>query len=93
MPHPFILSSLTLSRKLLEQALQVFSSRIYYRHEKARTSYLTGRLLAMLGDEQKSENYFKDAFKAYQVIRPEDSRPMEELSDIDFDNLVCFWSR
>jgi hypothetical protein len=82
-----------LYRKLLDQALQVFSSRVYYKHEKARTDYLMGRLLAMLGEEQKSQVHFQDAFQSYRNLRPEDRLPMEELSDKNFDDLVCFWSK
>jgi hypothetical protein len=71
----------------------VFSSRIHYRQEKARTGHLMGRLMALMGDEKTSEQYFGEAYALYQVLKPDDRRTKDELSDADFEELVCFWSR
>jgi len=84
---------LQIARKLLDQALRVFSSRIYYRHEKARTEYLMGKLMTLKGNERKSKQHFAEALATYRSLKPEDSRTDEELSAKDFDELACFWSR
>ncbi len=84
---------LPLHRKLLEQALKVFSSRIHYRHEKARADYLMGKLLALKGNVVASEEHFSEAFDTYEMLKPGDLRSREELSDIDYEELLCFWSR
>ncbi|CZR65067.1 uncharacterized protein PAC_14967 [Phialocephala subalpina] len=80
------------SRKLLEQALKVFSSRIHYRHEKARTDHLMGKLMALKRNVEMSEQHFSEAFVGYQMLKPDDPRSREELSDTDYEELVCFWS-
>ncbi|KAI9775352.1 MAG: hypothetical protein M1839_001268 [Geoglossum umbratile] len=81
------------AKKLLGQALKVFSSRSHYKHENARTGHLMGRLMALMGDEKTSEQYFGEAYALYQVLKPDDRRTKDELSDADFEELVCFWSR
>lgn len=81
------------SRKLLEQALKVFSSRAHYRHEKARSNHLMGKLMALKRNVEMSEKYFSETFAGYQVLKPGDHRSRDELSDTDYEKLVCFWSR
>ena len=73
--------------------MKVFGSRIHYRHEKARTDHMTGPLLALMGKDDLSEKHFTEAYELYRVLKPEDLRPREELSDTDFEELACFWSR
>jgi hypothetical protein len=54
---------------------------------------MMGQLLALMGKDDVSEKQFTEAYELYRVLKPEDLRPREELSDTDFDGSACFWSR
>jgi hypothetical protein len=54
---------------------------------------MMGKLLALMGKDDLSEKHFTEAYELYRVLKPEDLRPREELSDTDFEELACFWSR
>jgi hypothetical protein len=86
-----IISPLTLDRKLLDQALRVYSGREQLRPEQARTSFRMGKLLKVLQDE-KSAEYFTKAFSIYRDLKGAD-RAASSLVEADFDDLVAFWTR
>jgi hypothetical protein len=46
-----------------------------------------------MGKDDLSEKQFTEAYGLYRVLKPEDLRPREELSDTGFEELACFWSR
>lgn len=82
-----------LQRKLLEQALRVYGGRLQLRHERARTSFVMGHLFKQLGESNIAATHLKEAFMIYKDLRQEDTRPIEALTDDDFDDLVSFWSK
>ena len=86
-----IISPLTLARKLLDQALRVYSGRERLKPEQARTSFRMGKLLRLLEDEE-STDYFTKAFSIYQVLKGDD-KAASSLEETDFDDLVAFWTR
>jgi hypothetical protein len=90
--HPY--KSDLLIRKLLKQALNVFSSRVHYRHEKAGADRLMGRLQALMGNEEDSKKYFAGALESYRILKRGEPIPSENLLDDKlFEGLACFWSR
>jgi len=80
-------------RSYIDQALKIFVSRPYYRHEYARTTYKEAQLLQAQGDEADAAKVFQKAFELRQELLPDEKRQIEDLKEIDYDNMVIFWSR
>jgi len=77
----------------IKQALDIFSSRPYYKNELARTTYKHGQMLHDKGDLPAAEAEFAKAFRLRKSLRPKDIRGRADLSERDYDDLVIFWSR
>lgn len=80
-------------RSYLDQALKIFASRTYHRNELARSTYKQGQLHAAIGKHDAADQAFQSAYKLRSMIVPEDKRPMEELCEKDYDDMVIYWSR
>ncbi len=81
---------------MIEQALLIWGlDPSVYQPEIARTTFLQGRLLTILGKDEKAGRLiekataFWSATVGFSSFREKDSQPSPE----DFDNLVTFWSR
>jgi hypothetical protein len=64
-----------------------------YRNEIARTSFLKAKLLAKMGENEQSETALREATRLRAELVPNSSKPVRELVEEDFDQLVTFWSR
>ena len=81
---------------MIDQALLIWSlDPSVYQPEIARTNFLQGQLLKILGKDEKAEKLiekataFWSATAGFSSLRGKGSQPSPE----DFDNLVTFWSR
>lgn len=80
-------------RSYLDQALKIFASRTYHRNELARSTYKQGQLHAAIGQHDAADQAFRSAYKLRSMIVLEDKRPMDELCEKDYDDMVIYWSR
>ena len=75
-------------------ALKVWSAaKSVYRNEIARTSFLKAKLLAKMNKNEQSETALREAIRLRAELVPNSSKPVRELVEEDFDQLVTFWSR
>ena len=86
-------TKLTVHRSLLDQALQIYRSRDHFKPELARTAHLRSKMLLLMGKETGASDAQVTALSLYPSIRPDEPRADEEISDADFDDIVCFASR
>ncbi|KAM4057224.1 tetratricopeptide repeat domain-containing protein [Hirsutella rhossiliensis] len=77
----------------LNSALKIFNSRSYLTNERARTSFRKSKLLRLMGKRTAANRLSLEAYETRKQLRPLDGRPLEELEEADFDELVAFWSR
>jgi hypothetical protein len=80
---------LTAHRDYLDSASRIYGAQSCYCAEQGRTFFWKAKLLAA---EDAHVEYAK-ALKLYRKANPTDFRPVDELTDQDFDELVTFWSR
>lgn len=78
---------------MIEQALKIFRSRPYLRNEVAQTTYKMGQIYLSTGDNVRARQEFREAHSLRRRLRPQDKRPVEEMKESDYDELVIFWSR
>ena len=76
-----------------ETALRVYCDDKHYRQEIARTKFQLGKALLCLGEPARGGELMKDASELYGELVPDNSCAPGELSDADFDDLICFWFR
>lgn len=81
------------SRKLLDQALKVYGDRPEYTPEKARASFLKGRLLTMLQDPERGRAALEQSFELYRSCVGKGKDLGRDPSTTDFEDLVIFWSK
>ncbi|KID85046.1 hypothetical protein MGU_07839 [Metarhizium guizhouense ARSEF 977] len=77
----------------LSRALRIFARRPYHKHEHARTTFRRGQRHLARGKTELAEQSFKAAHKERQSLKPQDTRPRDELLEKDYDELVIFMSR
>jgi hypothetical protein len=75
------------------QSDKIFSSRSHYQQELARTKFRESKILKALGKEDEASQAASHALKLRRKIVPKDDRPLQSMSEADFDDLVIFWSR
>lgn len=85
------------TRSLLDHALKIYSDREFYSPEKARALYKKGKLLSRMAMEgNDSEKCFNGALDLYQKLKKENAdlrKEIDQLTDVDFDRLIVFWSK
>ncbi|KAI0396025.1 hypothetical protein F5Y17DRAFT_465366 [Xylariaceae sp. FL0594] len=81
------------AEEYLNTALKIFDSRTYLLNERARTTFRKGRLYQLMGRDIEAGYHLSQAYQMRRQLKPEDARPLEELVEADFDELVAFWSR
>lgn len=79
--------------KLLDQALKVYGDRPEYTPEKARASFLKGRLLTMLQDPERGRAALEQSFELYRSCVGKGKDLGRDPSTTDFEDLVIFWSK
>lgn len=84
---------LTDDRDYLNKALKAFKLRPYLVNETARTTYLKGMLYQEMGRMEEANKEMRRAYEMRKRLKRTDSRPLEQLDETDFDQLVAFWSR
>lgn len=85
-------------RDYLDKALKIFESRTYLENERPRTTFKKGQLFKKMGRKGEADGLFKQAYELRNKVlkrqgKREDSRPMDELKEEDYDSLVSYWSR
>jgi hypothetical protein len=80
-------------RTLFNQALKIYGDREFYTPERARATFKKAKLLTVLGLENDADICFAGALALYRQIRPEENRGIVVLDDVDFDDMITFWSR
>lgn len=78
---------------LFSQALKIYGDREFYAPERARAKFKNAKLLAVLGQKSDADICFVEALALYRQIMPGDNRAIEFLHDVDFDDIITFWSR
>lgn len=83
------------SRDCIDHALEVFQTKDCYEPEAMRATFIKSRLLAAMGRTDESDSLKQKAYKMYSSRRHErgEDIPGRELSQLDFDEMVTFWSR
>ncbi|KAL7781016.1 hypothetical protein V8C43DRAFT_328491 [Trichoderma afarasin] len=82
------------AERYLDTALRIFGLRgSFLSNEIARTTYLKGLLYNKLNRQEEADELMREAYSIRKKLEPMDSRPLEALSERDFDQLVAFWSR
>lgn len=80
--------------EFIDQALKVWSADAEkYRPETARTSFLKAKVLSLLGQEAEARDLFHSAATLRSKVAKVPEKPVEDLTENDFDELVTFWSR
>jgi hypothetical protein len=80
-------------RTLFNQALKIYGDREFYAPERARAKFKKAKLLVVLGHENDADICFAEALALYGQIRPGENRGIVDLDDVDFDDMITFWSR
>jgi len=84
---------LIVHRRMLEQAIKIYSARKCTLNELARTTYKRGQLLSAMGNEPEAQLCWSDAYKMRCSIIDDGKRSALELNELDYDKLVIFWNR
>lgn len=81
------------SRAYLNQALKIFRDKPHLRNELARTTFKSGELLHLMGQDGEAQDAMLKAYQLRKPLVPQDGRSLGELKENDFDTLVAYWSR
>lgn len=81
------------AQNYLDRALSIWGDRQWFKNESARSSFLRGTHLISLGGMQNVEmgKRWVERAKLLRSTIVVDEEP-RELDNVDFDDLVCFWS-
>ncbi|KAF2124980.1 TPR-like protein [Dothidotthia symphoricarpi CBS 119687] len=79
--------------KHLESATNTYNSQACYCAERGRVLFWQAKLLTQNNEPEKAKEYSEKALQLYREARSTDSRPIDELTEQDFDRPVIFWSR
>jgi hypothetical protein len=71
----------------------VYGDRSIYAPEKTRALFKRSQVFRRMGKTKEADEDAEECVKLYRQIAPHDARPLEELSDSDFDAHIVFWSR
>jgi hypothetical protein len=71
----------------------VYGDKGLYSPEKTRALFKRSEALRKLGRLEEAKKDAEDCYRIYRQLVPHDERPLEQLSDSDFDKIIVFWSR
>ena len=80
-------------REWYNKAMAVYENREIYAPEQARLLFKRSRSLRNMGKSAEADQDDNDCLDLYRQLVPQDRKPLEGLSDRDFDRLIVFWSR
>jgi tetratricopeptide (TPR) repeat protein len=78
---------------LLEKALRILGDYSYFAPENARVKFKMWKVLQELKRTEDARSCSKKALEFHRSIDANDKRPLEEMTDDDFDRDIMFWSR
>lgn len=82
------------SRKLLDEASQIYQDQIYHLPEQARVEFKRGRLLQEIENNVAGAESLRKAHELLRKAKGDDEKePLGELKGEDFDEAVVIWSR
>jgi hypothetical protein len=81
------------SRKLFDQAVQIYGHHDFFMPERARLHHKIAALFTARGEHDQAAESSSEAQALYRKLVPQDQRPVSELVDADFDKQITFWSR
>ena len=84
-----------MTRILLDRAILIFGGHEHFKPEAARVHFKLGTLLRKMGKQVESGAEFAVALRLFNEINAPDRHAdrIEDLSHVDFDRKVMFWSR
>ena len=77
---------------LLEKACMVNNRGQYYTADLARSTFQLGRVQILQGHLAAGQESLNRAWSLRHQLVTVDLRPIDQLQDADFDELVTFWS-
>lgn len=77
----------------MREAIKIFAVRPYLVNRHARVAFRLGKLLHEMGQPVDADAMLDEGWKLRNRVQPDDARPIMELTDKDFDDLVPFTSR
>ncbi|KAF2810563.1 uncharacterized protein BDZ99DRAFT_386857, partial [Mytilinidion resinicola] len=77
----------------LEDAISAYINITYQKPQIARVFWKKGVLMKGSGNNLEGDTLLEKAMQLRKEFAPEDRRPVEELADKDWDELVFYWSR
>lgn len=77
----------------LKQAFKIFKAAKHSANELARATFKKAKLLKSISSESEYQATLQEAYEIRKQILPGDFRPMDKISDAEYDLLVPFWSR
>lgn len=81
-------------RTMINKALDVFKSGPYHKPEVARSTFKKSQILRkQQGRGGEAEEALVASVQLRKELLPKASKPVEELTDEDFDTMPIFWSR
>ncbi|KAL1638140.1 hypothetical protein SLS58_008977 [Diplodia intermedia] len=78
---------------LLDQALKVFTGRPVYLAERARATFKKSRVLELRGLVEKASLEREASFGLLSNLTDLEGKTAADVSEPDFDEILCFWSR
>ena len=85
-------SLVTINRKEIDLALDVFKAGPYHKHEVARSTWLKSQIIRKMGKIDTADA-LKRTVVQLRVTLVQEVQVADELTDADFDSLTIFWSR
>lgn len=71
----------------------MFSGRQQYKQELARSTYKASQVSLAMGNKERAEEELREAYTLRRSVVQDDDRDIDELKEVDYDELVVFWSR
>ncbi|KAL0263689.1 hypothetical protein SLS55_002670 [Diplodia seriata] len=91
--HCMRLNMLEAAGSLLDQALKVFTGRPVYLAERARATFKKSRVLELRGLGEKASLEREASFGLLSNLTDLEGKTAADVSEPDFDEILCFWSR
>jgi hypothetical protein len=80
-------------RLLLDQACRIYGDRAHFRPEQARATYKLSGVLQLLGQPEDADREARNAFRLFRLVHPADERLPDQLTILDYDKPIMFWSK
>lgn len=84
------------SRIYFQQALEVFERDSFHQAEVARTKFKMIKFhIELLDDDEGAHNLLRKATSIFRLVTDDSKKrsPTYQSQDVDFDQIVLYWSR